>query len=340
MSESKIKVVAEVSANHGGSLLRAKEIVKAAYNAKADAVKFQVYTPDTLTINCSNEYFMVKHEKWGGRSLYDLYSEAATPWDWMPVLKELCDSLGITFFATAFDKTAVDFLEDLNVEMHKIASFELPDLELIKYAASTKKPLVMSTGMATFEDIEDAVNVAKDAGCSSLTLLKCVSDYPANPRDMNLRTILDMKEKFKCNVGLSDHSLGDLCATTAASLGVSMIEKHFTISRADETVDSFFSIEPEDLTSLVKKVRNIESSLGNVMYGSTDSEKKNKVFRRSLFVVENIKKDEKLTRENIKCIRPGYGLSPSLLPSLLGKTALNDMFRGEPLRHESVDWKS
>lgn len=331
-------LVAEVSANHGQCLKRAVKMIKVAKESGADAVKFQAGRPDTLTINVDNKYFRIKHPQWGGQTLYELYEKTYTPWEWFKELKQIADDLGIMFFATAFDKTSVDFLEQLNVPVHKIASFELVDLPLIEYAAKTQKPLILSTGMADICEIQEAVNTARQAGAKEIILLKCVSSYPASPEDMNLKTIPHMKEFFNCPVGLSDHSLGIGVSLCAVALGAAAIEKHFTLSRKTKTLDSFFSIEPPELKSLVESIRVVEKAIGNVHYGTTDQEKKNKeMFGRSLFVVEDIKAGEVFTEDNIRSIRPGHGLSPKYLKDILGKTARKDIKKGRPLMWDLVD---
>jgi len=324
-------VIAEVSANHGQNFERAVNMIKAAKECGADAIKFQCYTPDTITIDCDNKYFRIKHPKWGGQTLYQLYQKAYTPWKWFKKLKKVADDLGIILFATAFDKSSVDFLEELNVPIHKIASFELVDLPLIEYVAKTRKPVVMSTGMATSAEIKEAVTTAKKAGAKEIVLLKCVSSYPAKPEEMNLKTISDMQEKFKCTIGLSDHTLGIGVSIAGVCLGAKVIEKHFTLSREIETLDSFFSIEPQELKLLVENIRIAEQALGKVHYGITKDEKKGKVFRRSLFVVKDVKKGEKFTAENVRSIRPGYGLKPKYLEEILGKKAKKNIKKGIPL---------
>ncbi|MFH1846284.1 MAG: pseudaminic acid synthase, partial [Candidatus Omnitrophota bacterium] len=245
-------IVAEISANHGQSLKRAVSLIRKAKECGADAVKFQTYTPDTLTINDDKKYFQVKHPKWGGQTLYELYEKAYTPWKWFKELKKTAEDLGLVFFSAAFDKSAVDFLEDLGVPCHKISSFEIVDIPLIEYAAKTRKPLILSTGMASFDEVTEAVNAAKKAGAKDIVLLKCVSSYPAEPEDMNLRTIPHLKETFKCPAGLSDHSLGVHAALGAVALGADMVEKHFTLSKRVKTPDSFFSADPVQFKQLVQ----------------------------------------------------------------------------------------
>lgn len=336
LSPNRVFIAAEISANHGQNLNRALTLIHKAKECGADAVKFQTYTPETLTLNADNKYFRIHHPKWGGQTLYQLYQKAHTPWGWFKKLKKEADAIGIAFFSTAFDKTSVDFLEDLGVFCHKIASFELVDLPLIEYAAKTKKRLIMSTGMATLEEIKEAVSAAKCGGAKSVTLLKCVSSYPAKPEAMNLRTIADMRKKFKLPIGLSDHSPGIVASVTSVALGATMIEKHFTLSRRIETPDSFFSIEPRELQELVHHVRMAEQSLGRVHYGLTKDEMKSRVFRRSLFAVQDISMGEKFSNDNIKSIRPAGGLKPKYLKLVIGKRARLNLRRGTPLSGDAV----
>jgi pseudaminic acid synthase len=324
-------LVAEVSANHGQEFTRAVALIKKARECGADAVKFQAYTPDTLTINADNKYFRIKHPKWRGQTLYELYKKAYTPWEWFKKLKKTADDIGITFLCSAFDKASVDLLEGLDICAHKIASPELVDLPLIEYAAKTKKPLIMSTGMADIDEIQEAVDTARGAGVKEITLLKCVSSYPTKPDEMNLKTIPHMKERFGCSVGLSDHSLGIGASVCAVALGASVVEKHFTLSREIETPDSFFSIEPQELKELVENVRIAEKALGEVHYGLTKGEKECKVARRSLFAVKDIKKGEVLSQKNVRSIRPAYGLKPKYTTAVLGKKAKQNIKKGTPL---------
>jgi len=330
-------IIAEVSANHGQNFNRDIALIKKANQCGADAVKFQAYTPDTLTINADNKYFQIKHPEWGGQTLYELYKKAYTPWSWFKKLKSIADDLGIIFFSTAFDKTAVDLLEEIDVPIHKIASFELIDLPLVEYVAKTKKPLIMSTGMASIPEIEEAVDTAKKAGTKDIILLKCGSNYPARPEDMNLKTIPHMKEMFNCPIGLSDHSLGIEVSIAAVALGAAVIEKHFTLSRKIKTPDSFFSIEPKELKELVENIRIVEKALGKVHYGLTEEEKKGNVFRRSLFVVKYINKGEIFTEENLKSIRPANGLSPKYIRTILGRVAKKTIKKGTPLSWELIE---
>ncbi|MBN1353739.1 MAG: pseudaminic acid synthase [Candidatus Omnitrophica bacterium] len=329
-------VIAEISANHNQDLERAVSLIKKARECGADAVKFQTYTPDTITLNVNNKYFRVKHPKWGNRTLYQLYKTAYTPWHWFARLKKVADRAGIVFFSTAFDKSAVDFLENLNVPFHKIASFELVDLPLIEYAAGTKKPLILSTGMATIPEIKEAFFTAKRAGAKDVVLLKCVSNYPARPDDMNLKEIIKLKKIFKCPIGLSDHSLGTAVALAAVSLGAKVIEKHFTLSKKSKGPDNFFSIEPQELKSLVENIRIVERALGSDARKLTAEEKGSLVFRRSLFAVRDIKKGEIFTEDKIRSIRPAYGLHPKFLKYLLGRKARKDIKKGMPLSKDML----
>lgn len=334
MNFAKLKkcfIIAEVSANHGQDFGRAVTMIKKSKAAGADAVKFQLYTADSLTVDAKTKYFMIKHPKWGSHTLHQLYREAYTPWDWFPQLKKIADKEGIIFFATAFDRQGVDFLEKLKVPIHKIASFELVDLPLIKYIAKTKKPLIISTGMATFSEMKDAVSTARLGGAKDIALLRCVSSYPARPEEMNLRTIPNMAKRFACTIGLSDHTFGIASSVAAVSCGAKIIEKHFTLSRALKTPDSFFSIEPIELKQLVDDIRVVEQALGRVHYGLTEQEQKTKVYRRSLFVVADIKKGDKFTEENVRSVRPANGLSPKHIKRILGKKVRRNVKKGTPL---------
>lgn len=336
MGKRHVFIIAEISANHGQKFENAARMIRMAKECQADAVKFQCYTPDTLTINADNKYFRIKHAKWGGQTLYQLYKKAHTPWKWFKKLKKIADDSGLAFFATAFDKTSVDFLEELGVPFHKIASFELVDLPLIEYAARTKKPLILSTGMASIGEIKEAVDSARRSGSKDISLLKCVSSYPANPKEMNLRTIADMKARFGCRVGLSDHTLGIGVSIAAASLGASIIEKHFTLSRRAKTPDSFFSIEPSELKELVTNIRIAEQAIGEVHYGLTCEEKKNLIFRRSLFAVKDMEKGEAISTENTRSIRPADGMSPKYYKALLGRKVKARVKAGTPLNLDMV----
>ncbi len=329
-------IVAEISANHGQSLARAKSLIKKAKDCGVDAVKFQAYTPETLTIDCGNKYFKIKHPKWGGQTLFQLYKKAYTPWNWFKQLKKTADDLGLIFFATAFDKAAVDFLEGIGVPFHKIASFELVDLPLIEYTVKTGKTVILSTGMASFKEISEAVRAARGRNKDNIVLLRCVSSYPARPEEMNLRTILHMKNKFGVPVGISDHTLGTSISVAAVALGAIMVEKHFTLSRKNKTPDSFFSLEPRELKMLVENIRDAEKALGGIEYGLTPGQKKNIIFRRSLFAVEDIKAGEEFSENNIRSIRPWYGLVPKYQNKVFGRKAKRDIKRGTPIKWNLV----
>ncbi len=330
-------IVAELSANHQHNLQQALSLVRAAKEAGADAIKLQTYTPDTLTISSDKEYFRIGGGTlWDGRTLHDLYGEAYTPWEWHPELQHLAHELGLDFFSTAFDETAVDFLQELNVPVHKIASFELVDIPLIETMARTGKPLILSTGMATFEEIQAAVNAARNAGATQIALLKCTSAYPSPPEAMNLRTIPHLAQAFDMPVGLSDHTLGIAVPVAAVALGACIVEKHFTLRRADGGPDSAFSLEPHEFKQMVDAIRVAEKALGKVHYGVTDDDANGRAYRRSLFVVQNIAAGEMFTNENVRSIRPGNGLSPKHLPEVLGKRAARDLERGTPLAWELI----
>ena len=327
-----VYIIAELSANHNGSLERARETVRAAAEAGADAIKLQTYTADTLTIDCDNEYFRIRGGTlWDGRTLYDLYKEAYTPWEWHAELKALAEECGLEFFSTPFDAMAVDFLEELGVQRHKVASFELIDIALLRKIGSTGKPVIMSTGMALQDEIHDALDALRETGCPDVSLLKCTSAYPADPKDANLRTIPDMAEKYGCRMGVSDHTMGIAVPVAAVALGACIIEKHFTLSRAEGGADSSFSLEPNEFKEMVEAVRFSEQSLGAICYGGSAGDDQSKVFRRSLFVVKDIEAGEVFTPENIRSIRPGYGLAPKYLNCILGKVATCNLNRGEPL---------
>jgi len=336
MRNTSLYIIAELSANHNGSLKRAKESIHAASEAGTDAIKLQTYLPDTITIDCDNDYFKIKGTQWAGKTLYDLYKEAYTPWEWHEELFELAKSLGLTAFSTPFDASAVDFLEKLNVPYHKVASFELIDTPLLKKIGSTKKPVLMSTGMASFDEISEAFAALKNAGCPEITLLKCTSAYPAEPKDANLITIRDMQNKFGCRVGISDHTLGIAVSVAAVALGASVIEKHFTLSRSESGPDSSFSLEPEEFKSMVKAAHATKAAIGGISYGSTKNEEICKVYRRSLFVVKDIKKGERFTPENIRSIRPGNGISPNNWDRVMQSNASYDIFTGTPLGESMI----
>jgi len=324
-------IIAELSANHNGSIDRAEQIIRAAADAGADAVKLQTYTADTLTIPCDNEYFRIKGTLWEGRTLHDLYQEAHTPWEWMPRLMTLAKNLGMDCFSTPFDATAVDFLEECGVSRYKIASFEVVDIPLLKKVAATGKPVIMSTGMATLGEIDEAVRTLRENGAGELTLLKCTSAYPAPPEEANLRTIPHLAQVFGCKAGLSDHTMGSAVAVAAVALGAAVVEKHFTLARADGGPDGSFSMEPEEFKQMVRDIRIAETSLGHVCYGLTPKQHESSVFRRSLFVVRSMRAGEIFTPDNVRSIRPGYGLAPRYLDDILGKRCGRDILMGTPV---------
>lgn len=330
-------VIAELSANHNRNFDEAVELLKAAKESGADAVKLQTYTADTLTIDSDKEYFRVGGGTlWDGRTLHDLYDEAHTPWEWQPKLKQLADEIGIHLFSSPFDATAVDFLEDMGVPAYKVASFEIVDLPLIQKVARTGKPIIISTGMATFGEIEEAVEAVRSAGGEQLALLKCTSAYPADPGEMNLSTIPHLAEAFGIPIGLSDHTMGLAVPVVAVTLGACIIEKHFTFSRRTPGPDSAFSLEPGEFKAMVEAVRTAEAALGEIHYGAGTEEEKSRAFRRSLFAVKDVKAGELFTTENVRSIRPGHGLPPKNFEQVLGKRAERDIERGTPLSWELI----
>lgn len=333
---SKTFIVAELSANHGHKQEVALESVRAAKEAGADAVKIQTYTADTITLNCDADDFKVKGTLWDGRTLYDLYQEAYTPWEWHQAIFDEAKKCGLICFSTPFDKTAVDFLEDLGNPIMKIASFEITDIPLIEYAAKKGKPMVISTGIAMPEDIELAVKTCKDAGNDDVTLLKCTSSYPAPIEDANLMTMLDMKKRYGVKVGLSDHTMGYDVAVAAVALGATMVEKHFIMDRSIGGPDAAFSMEKEEFAAMVKVIRNIEKALGEVIYPTNPSKIKGREFSRSLYVAENVKAGDIITEKNVRSVRPGYGLHPKYLPEVLGKYFIKDCEKGERFCSEMV----
>lgn len=334
---SPVYIIAELSANHGQSFDRAVELVRAAKLAGADALKLQTYTPDTLTIDSHRPEFLIgKGTVWEGRNLYELYGEAFTPWDWQPKLKAMAEDLGLHCFSTPFDDTAVDFLERMNVPAHKIASFELVDTGLLRKVAETGKPVIMSTGMATLGEIDEAVRTLRGAGCTQLALLKCTSAYPSPPEEMNLRTIPHLSEAFGTPTGLSDHTTGIEVPVAAVALGACIIEKHLTLRRRDGGPDGAFSLEPAEFKAMVESVRLAEMALGNVNYIATDKEKASRVFRRSLFVVKDVKAGEAFTTNNVRSIRPSNGLSPKHLPDVLKGKAARDLQKGVALQWDLI----
>ena len=326
-------VIAEMSGNHNQSLDRALEIVEAAARAGAHAMKIQTYTADTMTLDLSEGEFFIKDKNslWQGKSLYALYQEAHTPWEWHAPIFERCRQLGMIGFSTPFDETAVDFLESLNVPCYKIASFENNDVPLIRKVAATGKPMIISTGMATIAELDETVRAAREAGCRDIVLLKCTSSYPASPENTNITTIPHMRDLFGCQVGLSDHTMGVGAAVASVALGATVIEKHFTLRRADGGVDSAFSLEPEEMHTLVVETERAWQALGEVTYGPTASEQASRQFRRSLYVAQDMKAGDVFTVENLRRIRPGSGLDPKHYPLLLGRRVRTDVTKGTPV---------
>lgn len=325
-------IIAELSANHNQDFNVAVKTIEAVKESGADAVKLQTYTPDTITLDCDNEYFKIRQGTlWDGKTLYQLYKEAYTPWEWQPRLKEIAEGLGLICFSSPFDKSAVDFLEQMKVPAYKIASFEITDIPLIEYTASKGKPVIMSTGIAMLEDIEEAIKACKRMGNNQIALLKCTSAYPAPLEDMNLRTIPDIADKFKTIVGLSDHTSGFSVAAAAVALGAKIIEKHFILDRKIGGPDAAFSLEPIEFKAMVDAVRDVEKAMGKVSYELTEKTKKSRDFSRSLFIIKDIKAGEALTEENVSSIRPGFGLHPKFMKDIIGKKAKTDIKRGTPL---------
>lgn len=326
-------IIAEMSGNHNHSLERALKIIETAAQCGADAIKLQTYTADTITINQRGGLFDIKDDTslWKNRNLYELYQEAHTPWEWHEAMFKCAADNGIICFSTPFDDTAVDFLENLGTPAHKIASFENNHFPLLKKVARTGKPVIMSTGASTLANLDEAVSVLRENGCKDLVLLKCTSNYPASPENSNVRTIPHMRELFQCEIGLSDHTMGIGVPCAAVTLGATVVEKHFCLSRAEGGVDSAFSLEPDELKSLVIETERAWQSLGVIQYGVQESEKKSLLFKRSVYVIKDIKAGETFTEENIRVIRPGDGMAPKYYESLLGKTSPADLVHGTPL---------
>ena len=333
-----VYVVAELSANHNQEFENAVRLIHEAKEAGADAVKLQTYTADTITIKSEGEQFRIAGGTlWDGRTLHDLYGEAYMPWEWQPKLQQVANDLGMDLFSTPFDDSAVDFLEKMNVPAHKVASFELVDIGLIQKIARTGKPMIMSTGMATVAEIEEAVQAARQAGATQIALLKCTSAYPAKPDEANLRTIPELARRFGVPVGLSDHTMGTAVPVAAVTLGACIIEKHITLSRSMKGPDSEFSLEPQEFKAMVEAVRTAEQALGAVHFGVSPQEANSRAFRRSLFVVEDLRRGEEFTAQNVRSIRPGHGLHTRHLPQVLGKCASRDIVRGTPLGWDLVE---
>jgi pseudaminic acid synthase len=336
--EKPVFIIAELSANHNQNYNLAVKTLKAAKNAGADAIKLQTFTPDTITLSSDKKYFQIKHGTlWDGKTLYDLYKQAYMPWEWQPKLKKIADELDLILFSSPFDPTAVDFLETMKVPAYKVASPEITDIPLIEYIASKRKPVFISTGIATLADIKEAVNACRRKGNSQIALLKCTSAYPTPMNEVNLRVIPDLAKKFKVTIGLSDHTIGSTVPLAAVALGARIVEKHFILDRTLGGIDASFSLEPDEFKTMVKAIRDVEQSLGTITYDLTDKMKKSREFMRSLFVVESVHKGELLTKKNIRSIRPGYGLPPKELKKVLGKKAKNDIEKGMPLTWNLIE---
>jgi len=335
--KNRVEIIAEMSANHGHDIDIAKQTIKAAKEAGADAVKMQTYTADTITLDCDNEFFRIAHDTiWDGMTLYKLYQEAYTPWEWHKELFMYAKEIGIEIFSTPFDNSAVDLLEGLNVRRYKIASPEITDIPLIEYVASKGKPIIISIGIATLKEIFEAVEACKRQGNSDITLLQCTSQYPAKPEDANLLVMQDMKERFQVNVGLSDHTIGHEVAVIAAAMQVSMIEKHFIMDRSIGGPDASFSMDTEEFKKMVSEIRRVECIIGQVNYDIDEKKKKTREFARSLFVVQDVRAGEEITNKNIRSIRPGYGISPKFINEICGKEFSFEVKRGTPLAWDMI----
>ena len=335
LSDSRTCVIAEISANHNQSFERALELVHAAVDAKADAIKIQTYTADTLTLDSDREEFRITQDSlWQGRTLHDLYQEAHTPWEWQKQLKEVSEARGVPLFSSPFDLSSVEFLESIDVQAYKIASPEIIDKQLIEACAITAKPLIISTGMASLEETEEAVAWARNSGCTDITLLKCTSAYPAKPEEMNLRALEHLKSKFGVRVGLSDHTLGDTAAITAVALGARVVEKHFTLDRSDGGPDAAFSMEPDEFKTMVERIRLTEASLGTGAWGMSQREVENMTFRRSLYWVADLTEGEVITQDHLRSMRPGLGILPKHLDDVIGKTAKRTIEKNTPVAFE------
>ncbi len=330
-------VIAEMSANHNGDIENAKKIITAAHVSGADAVKIQTYKPDTITLDSKSEEFMIRDGGlWDGRSLFDLYEEAHMPWDWHEPLFKFAKEIGISIFSSPFDKTAVDLLEELSAPAYKIASFEIIDLPLIKYVASTKKPMIISTGMANKEEISEALGAAKEGGCNDVALLHCISSYPADPSDYNLKTIADMESSFNVNVGISDHTLNNTTAITSVAFGACIIEKHFTLDRSGGGPDDSFSLEPDELRSLCEDSKAAWKAIGGIDYKLKEAESSNIKFRRSLYFIKDLKKGEKIKQSDIASVRPGYGIPPKNFDLIIGKEVSKDVKKNTAIKFSDI----
>lgn len=337
INSGNIYTIAEMSANHAGKIENALKIVHAAAEAGASCLKIQTYTADTITINCHTDVFQEKGGLWDKEYLYDLYSRAYTPWEWQQQIKGECEKCGLDFLSTPFDKTSVDFLESIGCEAYKIASFEIVDIPLIEYVASKQKPMIISCGMATKEEIRDAIEACYKVGNRNITILKCCSEYPSNPLNLHLETIADINNSFNVQVGLSDHSMGYLADVVAVAKGARVIEKHFCLSRTINNADSDFSLEPHEFKEMVENVNIAVQMIGKILYGPSEGEIKEYQSRRSLFAVADIKKGEEITEQNIRSIRPNAGLAPKMLPIMLGKIAAVDIPFGTPLKMDMIE---
>jgi len=338
ITKRKTLIIAELSANHNHDFDIALKTIKAAKESGADAIKVQTYTPDTITIDCDNEYFQIRQGTiWDGTTLYKLYEQAYTPWEWQPKLKKYAEDLGLIFFSSPFDKTAVDFLEDLEVPAYKIASFEITDLPLIEYVAKKNKPVIISTGIATLADIEEAVNTCRRAGNNKIALLKCTSSYPAPIEEANLLTIPNLKETFNVIPGLSDHTMGNTVSIAAIALGAKIIEKHFILDRKIGGPDSTFSMQPNEWKQMVDAIRDVEAAMGKVNYELSDKVKVSKSHSRSLFIIKDVKEGEIINEDNVRSIRPGYGLHPRYYEQIIGKKFKKDLKKGSPLSWEFLE---
>ncbi|WP_394884619.1 pseudaminic acid synthase [Clostridium butyricum] len=336
--DSKTFIIAEMSANHLQNYDRAVEIIKKAAWAGADAIKLQTYTPDTITLDCDNEYFQIKQGTiWDGTTLHKLYQTAYTPWDWQPKLKEAAEKEGLVFFSSPFDFTSVDFLEEMNVPAYKIASFEINDIPFIEYIAAKGKPIIMSTGIATMKDIQEALNACRRMGNENVALLKCTSSYPAPVEEANLKTIPNMKVTFDVIAGLSDHTMGNAVSIGGVALGAKIIEKHMTLRRSDGGADSQFSMEPEEFKEMVDNIRIVEKAVGKVTYDLSQKQINSREHSRSLFVVDDIKKGEVFTEKNVRSIRPGFGLETKYIKDIIGKTAREDIKKGNPMNWNLIE---
>jgi N-acetylneuraminate synthase len=330
-------IIAELSANHGNDFDLTVQTIQAMKEAGADAVKVQTYTADTITLNCDRDPFVVRGGTlWDGRTLHELYKEASLPWEWQPKLQKITLDLGMDFFSSPFDATAVDFLEAMNVPVHKVASFELVDIPLLRKIASTRKPIIMSIGMATLEEVEEAMTTLREANSGPVVMLKCTSAYPADPKEMNLRTMQDMAQRFDVPIGLSDHTMGHTVPVAAVALGACVVEKHFVLSRSQPGPDSSFSMEPQEFREMVDAIRIVEQALGKVSYEPSAKDLKMRAFRRSLFIASDLKAGESFTEKNLRCVRPANGLHSRHLSELIGKKATVDLKLGTPLQWEHV----